>query len=163
MLGIGGAAALALAVVLVTVSTINGRRLTGDPDEKYPVKLGDKTLDLSQADVIYDDAKGKFPHANTMTCKLLAGDKMLLEQEYYSVGGGFIEWKGYTPPKKGNPKYPYSTMKELRQHAEKNNISIAKVILANETSVSVWNTRTGTPTSSRIGAPPMRLCTRKPS
>jgi L-serine dehydratase len=61
---------------------------------------------------------------------------VLLEQEYYSVGGGFIEWKGYTPPKKGEPKYPYSTMKELREHAEKNNLSIAKVILANETSVS---------------------------
>ena len=36
-----------------------------------------------------------------MTCKLMAGDKVLLEQEYYSVGGGFIEWKGYQPPKKG--------------------------------------------------------------
>jgi L-serine dehydratase len=66
----------------------------------------------------------------------MAGDKVLLEQEYYSVGGGFIEWKGYTPPKKGQPKYPYSTMNELREHAEKNNLSIAKVILANETSVS---------------------------
>src|SRR5207342_3507340 len=38
--------------------------------------------------------------------------------------------------KKGAPKYPFSTMKELRQHAETNNISIAKVILANETSIS---------------------------
>ena len=42
-----------------------------------------------------------------MTGKLMAGDKVLLEQEYYSVGGGFIEWKGYQPPKKNPPKYPY--------------------------------------------------------
>ena len=62
--------------------------------------------------------KGDFPHPNTMTCKLMAGDKVLLEQEYYSVGGGFIEWKGYTPPKKGQPKYPYATMKELLAHAQ---------------------------------------------
>ena len=34
------------------------------------------------------------------------------------MGGGFIEWKGYQPPKKGQPKYSYATMKELRQHAE---------------------------------------------
>jgi L-serine dehydratase len=55
-----------------------------------------------------------------MTCKLLgAGDKPVYELEYYSPGGGFYEWKGYTPPKKGQPKYPYATMKELRQHAEK--------------------------------------------
>ena len=44
----------------------------------------------------------------------VAGDEVLLEQEYYSVGGGFIEWKGYVPPKKNAPKYPFRTMKELR-------------------------------------------------
>jgi L-serine dehydratase len=49
-----------------------------------------------------------------MTVKLLAGNEVLLEQEYYSVGGGFIEWKGYTPPKKNPPKYPFATMKERR-------------------------------------------------
>src|SRR6187455_251050 len=71
-----------------------------------------------------------------MTCKLMAGDKALLEQEYYSPGGGFYEWKGYTPPKKGQPKYPYASMKELRQHAEQNNLSIAQIIMANEVAVS---------------------------
>jgi len=71
----------------------------------------------------------------TGSCKLLAGTQVLLEQEYYSVGGGFIEWKGCTPPKKNPPKYPFATMKELRAHAEKNNLTIAKVILANETSI----------------------------
>jgi L-serine dehydratase len=71
-----------------------------------------------------------------MTCALMAGDKIVYELEYYSVGGGFIEWKGYEPPKKGQPKYPYATMKELREHAEANHLSIAEVILANEVAVS---------------------------
>jgi L-serine dehydratase len=106
------------------------------PTQTYPVKIGDKTFNLSLADIIYDDAKGQFPHPNTMTCKLMAGDKAIYELEYYSPGGGFYEWKGYTPPKKGQPKYPYATMKELRQHAEKNNLSIAQVIMANEIAVS---------------------------
>jgi L-serine dehydratase len=106
------------------------------PDQSYPVKLGDKTFNLSLADVIYDATKGDFPHPNTMTCKLMGGDKPIYEQEYYSVGGGFIEWKGYQPPKKGQPKYPYETMKELRQHAEKNNLSIAQVMMTNEVAVS---------------------------
>jgi len=110
--------------------------LKDKPDQTFPVKLGSKTVNVTLNDVVFDATKGDFPHPNTMTCKLMAGDKVLLEQEYYSVGGGFIEWKGYTPPKKNQPKYPYSTMKELRQHAEQNNLSIAKVILANETSVS---------------------------
>jgi L-serine dehydratase len=106
------------------------------PKQTYPVKLGDKTFDLSLADIVYDAPKGEFPHPNTMTCKLMAGDKAVYELEYYSPGGGFYEWKGYTPPKKGQPKYPYGTMKELRQHAEKNDLSIAQVIMANEVAVS---------------------------
>ncbi len=106
------------------------------PDQSYPVSLGNKTFNLSLNDVIYDSPKGNFPHPNTMTCKLMAGDKPIFEQEYYSVGGGFIEWKGYQPPKKNAPKYPYETMKELRAHAEKNNLSIAQVMMANETTVS---------------------------
>jgi L-serine dehydratase len=106
------------------------------PDQTYPVKLGDKTFNLSLKDIIYDAPKGNFPHPNTMTCKLLGADKPVYELEYYSPGGGFYEWKGYTPPKKGAPKYPYATMKELRQHAEKNNLSIAQVVMANEVAVS---------------------------
>src|ERR1700746_265995 len=106
------------------------------PNQSYPVKLGDKTFNLSLADIIYDTPKGDFPHPNTMTCKLMGGDKAIYELEYYSLGGGFYEWKGYTPPKKGQPKYPYGSMKELRQHAEKNNLSIAQVIMANELAVS---------------------------
>ena len=82
------------------------------------MKLGAKSIDVSLKDVIYDATKGDFPHPNTMTVKLMAGNDVLLEQEYYSVGGGFIEWKGYTPPKKNAPKYPFATMKELRHHAE---------------------------------------------
>jgi L-serine dehydratase len=105
------------------------------PDQVFPVKLGDKTIQVSLKDVIYDATKGDFHHPNQMTCKLMAGDTALLELEYYSVGGGFIEWKGYMPPQRNPPKYPYETMKELREHAEKNKLTIAQVILANEMAI----------------------------
>jgi L-serine dehydratase len=110
--------------------------LRDKPDQVFPVKLGEKSFDVSLKDIVYDAPKGEFPHPNTMTCKLMAGSSVLLEQEYYSVGGGFIEWKGYVPPKKGQPKYPYATMKELQAHAEKNNLSLAQVAMANEVAVS---------------------------
>ena len=110
--------------------------LRDKPDQVFPVKLGSKSIDVSLKDVIYDAPKGDFKHPNTMTVKLLAGNDVLLEQEYYSVGGGFIEWKGYTPPKKNPPKYPFATMKELRAHADNNKMTIAKVMLANEMSIS---------------------------
>src|ERR1700752_4406212 len=110
--------------------------LRDKPDQVFPVKLGNKSIDVSLKDIIYDATKGYFKHPNTMTAKLLAGDEVLLEQEYYSVGGGFIEWKGYTPPKKNPPKYPFATMKELRAHADNNKLTIAEGMLANETSIS---------------------------
>jgi len=109
--------------------------LRDKPDQVFPVKLGSSTFNVSLKDVIYDATKGNFHHPNTMTVKLLGGNDVLLEQEYYSVGGGFIEWKGYTPPKKNPPKYPFATMKELRAHADKNNLTIAQVMLANEMSI----------------------------
>jgi L-serine dehydratase len=86
--------------------------LRDKPDQVFPVKLGSKSIDVSLKDVVYDATKGDFKHPNTMTVKLLAGNDVLLEQEYYSVGGGFIEWKGYEPPKKNAPKYPFRLMKE---------------------------------------------------
>ncbi len=120
-------------------ATVDPKFLDGlrdKPDQVFPVKLGNKSIDVSLKDIIYDATKGDFKHPNTMTVKLLAGDKVLLEQEYYSVGGGFIEWKGYEPPKKNAPKYPFATMKELRAHAENNKTTIAKIVLANEMSIT---------------------------
>jgi len=111
-------------------------KMEAEPDRVYPVKLGSKTINASLKDIIYDATKGDFPHANTMKVSLLAGDKVLLEQEYYSVGGGFIEWKGYVPPKKNPPKYPYETMAQLLKHASDNNLTVAQVAMANETSIS---------------------------
>lgn len=110
--------------------------LRDKPDQVFPVKLGAKPFNVSLKDIVYDNPKGDFPHPNTMTCRLMAGNKVLLEQEYYSVGGGFIEWKGYQPPKKGQPKYPYERMAQILEHCKKNKISLAQLAMANEVSVS---------------------------
>lgn len=110
--------------------------LRDNPDQSFPVKLGDKSINVSLKDIIYDAPKGNFPHPNTLVAKLMAGDSVVYELEYYSVGGGFIEWKGYEAPKKGQPKYPYSTMKELLAHADANKLSVAQLVMANEVAVS---------------------------
>jgi L-serine dehydratase len=120
-------------------ATVDPKFLDGlrdKPDQVFPVKLGNKSIDVSLKDIIYDATKGDFKHPNQMTVKLLAGDQVVLEQEYYSVGGGFIEWKGYTPPKKNPPKYPFRLMKELRAHADTNKTTIGKIMLANEMSIT---------------------------
>src|SRR6185369_16084367 len=105
-------------------------------EQTHKVTIGPKTLDLTLKDIIFDATKGEFHHPNTMTAKLLAGDQTIYEQEYYSVGGGFIEWKGYKPPDKGQPKYPYATMKELMKHVVDNKVPLTKVMLENEMAIT---------------------------
>jgi L-serine dehydratase len=110
--------------------------LRDQPNQSFPVQLGSKTVNVTLQDIVFGPVEGDFPHPNTMRCKLMgSGDNVIFEKEYYSVGGGFIEWKDYTPPKKNPPKYPYTNMKELRQHAEQNHLSIAQVVLANEMAI----------------------------
>lgn len=110
--------------------------LATNPDEMHKVTIGPNTLNLSLKDVIFDATKGEFHHPNTMTAVLLAGNETLYELEYYSVGGGFIEWKGYKPPDKGKPKYPYAHAKELKKYLIDDKIPLAKILLENEMAIS---------------------------
>lgn len=110
--------------------------LKANPNQSFNVKVGGKDIPVTLKNIIYDATKGNFAHQNTLVCHLMdASGKDIYSLEYYSIGGGFIEWKGYTPPNKKAPKYPFETMKELRAHAENNKMSIGKVILANEMSI----------------------------
>ena len=52
------------------------------------------------------------------------------------MGGGFIEWKGYKPPDKGQPKYPFSWAKDLKKFLLDDKIPLAKVLLENEMAIS---------------------------
>jgi L-serine dehydratase len=110
--------------------------LATNPEKAYKVTIGPTTLNLTLKDVIFDATKGDFHHPNTMTCVLLAGNETLFELEYYSVGGGFIEWKGYKTPDKGQPKYPFAHAKELKKYLFDDKIPLAKILLENEMAIS---------------------------
>jgi L-serine dehydratase len=110
--------------------------LATNPDKAYKVTIGPTTLNLTLKDVIFDATKGDFHHPNTMACVLLAGNDTLYELEYYSVGGGFIEWKGYKTPDKGQPKYPFAHAKELKKYLIDDKIPLAKILLENEMAIS---------------------------
>jgi L-serine dehydratase len=110
--------------------------LATNPDKAYKVTIGPTTLNLTLKDVIFDATKGEFHHPNTMTCALLGGNETLFELEYYSVGGGFIEWKGYKTPDKGLPRYPFAHAKELKKYLFDDKIPLAKILLENEMAIS---------------------------
>ena len=110
--------------------------LAADPARRYPVALGPAALDVGLANVHFEDPSAPVPHPNTMSVRLLAGRDVLHELEYYSVGGGFIEWRGYVPPDKGRPAHPYHSMAGLRAHVLDTGLALDRVLLENELSVS---------------------------
>jgi len=110
--------------------------ISARPDEVYQVNVGPTAVNVTLKDIIFDAVKGNFPHPNTMSAELLAGNEKLYALEYYSVGGGFIEWQGYKPPEKGKPKYPYAHARELKKYIIDDKIPLAKLLLENEMSIS---------------------------
>jgi len=109
--------------------------LAANPARLHAVALGPKTLDVGLANVLFEDPSLPVPHPNTMSLRLLAGRDMLYELEYYSVGGGFIEWQGYVAPGKGRPAHPYASMAALRAHVVDRGLPLDRVLLENEISI----------------------------
>lgn len=111
--------------------------LTHEEGATFSVALGAKTLCLSWDAIIFDAFEHDFPYNNTLRIRLLGeGGAELFTREYYSVGGGFIQWKGEDESSPGLPVYPYSTMGELKKILRSENLRLHEVMLANEKAIT---------------------------
>ncbi len=100
--------------------------------DTYKIRVKGASIPFSAADIHFDKIKHSFAFANTMIMRLHAGAHVILEKEYYSIGGGFIRCKGepgVAPPK---PVYKYDNMNQLKERLKKNKISLIELILRNE-------------------------------
>lgn len=112
-------------------------RLSDNPLEQHRVELGDATVSVSLADIVHDAVIHDYPYSNTLVAQLLdAGGTVLFERPYYSVGGGFVQWDGWKAPELGEPVYPYSNMKELRQIVRSQGLNLYEIMLANEMAIT---------------------------
>ena len=77
-------------------------------------------------------------HTNGMKIAAFAGEELLLERTYYSIGGGFIV-EGDEEATGGasltNPPYPFGSGAELVEVANEAGLSIAQLKMANECSL----------------------------
>lgn len=105
---------------------------------EYTVKVQGHTIKVDTNSIIFEKGKYDSPYANTMVLKLLIQDKVLLQHEYYSVGGGFIYRKGQkiSTTSDKTPKYAYSSMKELKAHLQQEQITLGELMLANEVALT---------------------------
>ena len=113
------------------------QELMDDPHTRRKRSLGDGQVSVCVDDVSHDAIIHDFPYSNTLVADLLdAEDNVLHSQEYYSVGGGFIQWKGWEPPSLGEPVHRYSNMTELRAIVKEKGLNIYEIILDNEMAIT---------------------------
>lgn len=110
--------------------------LISEGGDNLAITIRGKSIPVGPDSVHFDAVTHDHPYPNTLVMRLLGNKGPLLEQEYYSVGGGFLQWKGWEPPERGNPSYPYSNMAELRARAEGAGLPIHAILLENERSLT---------------------------
>lgn len=127
---------------------------TVDPDQAIPwvsAAVADAELMLqgrqrvafhSSEDIRFQHGQFLEGHPNGMRMTAYAGETALTEKEYFSVGGGFVlerdelENTGVfkDPAGTGPERLPFSTAAELLVHCQREGLSPAEVLLANELS-----------------------------
>lgn len=108
--------------------------LLKDPVIVYPVPVGDQTLSIGPQQIHFERKRYESPYANTMVLQLRAGERVLLEEEYYSIGGGFIIRKGEpeAPLTPVSLPYPYETMTGLKAQLKAHSLTLDELMMANE-------------------------------
>jgi L-serine dehydratase len=106
-------------------------------DETYEVELEGRRLSVGAKNIVFDAISHEKPWSNAILARLLdKEDAVLFEREYYSVGGGFIEYSGQERRDAGDPEFEYSDMRSLKEHLTRNDIRLHELVLANETAVT---------------------------
>ena len=110
--------------------------------KRHVIMVRQRPLIITPADIIFTtNRRGRgsaphFPHNNTLVIQLAGAGKVLFEREYYSMGGGFIEWKGYKPERHGHPLFPYRSASQLQDQLRRHRISLPALMLENERAIT---------------------------
>ena len=115
--------------------------LKQDRHIQHSVNLGSALALVSFADIIPDSIIHDFPYSNTLRITLKAesgqsAPEVILQEEYYSIGGGFILRKGEKLPERGRPVHPYSNMRQLQSAMRVSGLTIHEIILDNESAIT---------------------------
>lgn len=108
--------------------------LLKNPDIVYEVPVGGRMIGVGAQHIHFERKRYDSPYANTMVLRLTAGNETLLDEEYYSIGGGFILRKGepQTGPGAASLPYPYGTMTELKAQLKDHALTLDELLMQNE-------------------------------
>ncbi|MFH2119676.1 MAG: L-serine ammonia-lyase [Pseudomonadota bacterium] len=113
--------------------------LSLERDTRITLKAGERLLPFRATDMQFDACRFDFPFSNTMIIRLSSSEGTILEKEYYSVGGGFLQWKGWQESERGTPCYPYENAEQLWKQMKKHRLKLDELMLANEKAITGMN------------------------
>lgn len=103
----------------------------------FHLPLPGKEMPFKSTNIVFSKDSCDSPFSNTMVMRLSGKNGVvLLEKEYYSIGGGFIQWKGWEPPEKGAPVYAYSNTVELQKQLKKHRLTLPELMMRNEQAIT---------------------------
>ncbi len=118
---------------------------TANPDHvktMFDEAIKDKKLSVYDKEIVFEEKDLVFAgrerlerHSNGMLFEAFDGENKIHESIYFSVGGGFIEQDGQQAKQRPAVPFPYSSAAELVEIAERENLSIAEVALANDVAI----------------------------
>jgi len=108
-------------------------RLLTPPGETYEIPFKKGIIPFTEEGIIFENGDTPdLPFANTMRFRLMHENSLVLEKEYYSLGGGFIQCKGELAQTPACPPHPYWNMNSLRKLMRKTGASLDQIIIENE-------------------------------
>ncbi len=110
--------------------------LLADVHTRHRIDLGGRKVVLTGKSIVWEATGHDFPFNNTLIIRLRGQKDVLFEKEYYSVGGGFLQWKGWSPTARGLPVYPYKTADELKKIMDSQNLPLHELVMENETAIT---------------------------
>ncbi len=106
----------------------------------YSQEVAGHNININLKDVVFDCVDHVLPYANSMIFTLTdINDNILVKREYYSLGGGFIMWKGQKQEKRGKPKHKYHSMAQLQEIITETGLNLHEILIENEMAITRQN------------------------
>lgn len=115
------------------------RTLFNDLTENYFLKIDNISIKFSFNNIHFKHSQYNSPYQNTLIFKAYTKEQIIFEREYYSIGGGFIKYKGELETSKKMPLHFFSNMNELKMLVKETNKIIPEIILENEINIFQFN------------------------
>lgn len=103
--------------------------------QKLTLALGTHQVDFPMKTGLIFHRENLPLHENGMTIRAFAGDKVIADKTYYSIGGGFIvdqEHFGRESQSDVKLPYPFKNAADLMVHCKQTGMSLSGIVLQNE-------------------------------